>query len=83
MKAKKKPIEKITPEDLNVDLTPLLEVLKFQEPPKRVGGGKVSSFTTQPGQNIELLVVLGCKCGRASCKVERCWYQGCINKLNH
>ena len=41
MKAKKKPIEKLTPGDLGVDLTPLLETLKVAEPPKRVGGGKV------------------------------------------
>jgi electron transfer flavoprotein alpha/beta subunit len=42
MKAKKKPIEKLTPADLGVDLTPMLETLKVSEPPKRVGGGKVS-----------------------------------------
>lgn len=42
MKAKKKPIEKLTPSDLGVDLTPMLETLKVSEPPKRVGGGKVS-----------------------------------------
>lgn len=42
MKAKKKPIEKITPADLGVDLAPRLETLKVAEPPKRVGGGKVS-----------------------------------------
>ena len=41
MKAKKKPIEKLTPADLQVDLTPLLETVKVSEPPKRVGGGKV------------------------------------------
>lgn len=44
MKAKKKPIEKLTPEDLGVDLTPLLETLKVSEPPKRVGGGKVTTL---------------------------------------
>ncbi|PIL35193.1 hypothetical protein GSI_02983 [Ganoderma sinense ZZ0214-1] len=43
MKAKKKPIEKLTPADLGVDLTPLLETIKVAEPPKRVGGGKVAS----------------------------------------
>jgi electron transfer flavoprotein beta subunit len=42
MAARKKPIEKIAPQDLGIDLTPRLEVLQFQEPPKRVGGGKVS-----------------------------------------
>jgi electron transfer flavoprotein beta subunit len=44
MKAKKKPIEKLTPADLGVDLTPLLETIKVTEPPKRVGGGKVGFF---------------------------------------
>ncbi|KZT12162.1 electron transfer flavo protein, beta subunit [Laetiporus sulphureus 93-53] len=43
MKAKKKPIEKLTPADLQVDLTPRLETVKVTEPPKRAGGGKVSS----------------------------------------
>jgi len=43
MKAKKKPIEKLSPADLGVDLTPQLQVLKVTEPPKRVGGGKVES----------------------------------------
>ena len=41
MKAKKKPIEKLTPADLGVDLTPRIETIKVSEPPKRVGGGKV------------------------------------------
>ena len=48
MKAKKKPIEKLTPADLGVDLTPLLETLKVAEPPKRVGGGKVKAFHILP-----------------------------------
>ncbi|KAI0061762.1 electron transfer flavoprotein beta subunit [Artomyces pyxidatus] len=43
MKAKKKPIEKLTPADIGVDLTPVLETLKVTEPPKRVGGGKVEN----------------------------------------
>lgn len=43
MKAKKKPMEKLKPEDLGVDLTPLLETVSVAEPPKRVGGGKVGS----------------------------------------
>jgi electron transfer flavoprotein beta subunit len=41
MKAKKKPVQKYTPADLGVDLTPILETVKVEEPPKRVGGGKV------------------------------------------
>ncbi|THU91478.1 electron transfer flavo protein, beta subunit [Dendrothele bispora CBS 962.96] len=43
MKAKKKPVEKLKPSDLGVDLTPIMETLKVTEPPKRVGGGKVES----------------------------------------
>lgn len=43
MKAKKKPLEEITPEDLGVDITPRLSVVKVAEPPVRQGGGKVSS----------------------------------------
>jgi electron transfer flavoprotein beta subunit len=41
MKAKKKPVEKLTAAELGVDLTPRLETIKVTEPPKRVGGGKV------------------------------------------
>ncbi|KAH7923824.1 electron transfer flavoprotein, beta subunit [Leucogyrophana mollusca] len=43
MKAKKKPIEKLLAADLGVDLTPRLETIKVEEPPKRVGGGKVEN----------------------------------------
>lgn len=43
MKAKKKPVETLKPEDLGVDYTPQLETLKVAEPPTRVGGGKVGS----------------------------------------
>ena len=42
MKAKKKPIDATTPDDLGVDPTPRLETLKVAEPPKREGGGKVA-----------------------------------------
>ena len=41
MKAKKKGIEKVTADELGVDLTAVLETIKVTEPPKRVGGGKV------------------------------------------
>ncbi|KAI0952909.1 hypothetical protein AcW1_007267 [Taiwanofungus camphoratus] len=44
MKAKKKPIEKLTVADLQVDLVPRLETIKVSEPPKRVGGGKVANL---------------------------------------
>jgi len=38
MKAKKKPLEALTPETLGVDVTPRLITVKVQEPPKRKGG---------------------------------------------
>lgn len=43
MKAKKKPLDKKSPADLGVDLTPRLTVLKVSEPPKRSAGIKVGS----------------------------------------
>jgi electron transfer flavoprotein beta subunit len=45
MKAKKKPLDVVTPEALGVDVTPRLKVLKVAEPPKRQGGGKVGSVS--------------------------------------
>ena len=43
MKAKKKPIEALTPEALGVDAAPRLKTLKVVEPPKRSAGVKVKS----------------------------------------
>ena len=43
MKAKKKPIDVKTPEDLGVDVTPRLAILKVVEPPKRQAGVKVAN----------------------------------------
>ena len=43
MKAKKKPLEIVKPEDLGVDVTPKLKVLKTAEPPGRSAGVKVGS----------------------------------------
>ncbi|MGB8274008.1 MAG: electron transfer flavoprotein subunit beta/FixA family protein [Alphaproteobacteria bacterium] len=43
MKAKKKPIEELTPEALGVSVTPRLTTLKVEEPPKRSAGIKVAS----------------------------------------
>ncbi|MFZ2006897.1 MAG: electron transfer flavoprotein subunit beta/FixA family protein [Stellaceae bacterium] len=43
MKAKKKPIDTFSPEDLGVDVTPRLVTLKVEEPVKRQGGVKVGS----------------------------------------
>ncbi|HSV17139.1 MAG TPA: electron transfer flavoprotein subunit beta/FixA family protein [Casimicrobiaceae bacterium] len=42
MKAKKKPLESLTPAALGVDVTPRLKTLKVVEPPKRKGGGRVA-----------------------------------------
>ena len=43
MKAKKKPIDQLTPETLQVDVSPRLVTLKVEEPAKRQGGKKVAS----------------------------------------
>jgi len=43
MKAKKKPIDKLTPDELGVDPAPRLSVLKVEEPAKREAGVKVES----------------------------------------
>ncbi len=43
MKAKKKPIDAMTPEQLGVDPTPRLKTLKVVEPPKRKSGVKVKT----------------------------------------
>ncbi len=43
MKAKKKPIDTLSPEELGIDLTPRLETLRVEEPPKRQAGIKVAS----------------------------------------
>jgi electron transfer flavoprotein beta subunit len=43
MKAKKKPIDALTPEGLGVDVAPRLVTLKVEEPAKRQGGKKLGS----------------------------------------
>ena len=43
MKAKKKPIEEINVSDLGIDITPRVELLKVEEPPKRKAGIKVAN----------------------------------------
>src|SRR5262249_44406980 len=43
MKARSKPIEKITADSFGINLAPRLTVVKMEEPPKRKGGGKVAS----------------------------------------
>jgi len=42
MKAKKKPLETLTPEGLGIDVAPRLKMLKVVEPAKRKGGGRVA-----------------------------------------
>jgi len=46
MKAKKKPLETIKPEDLGVDVKPRIKTLKVSEPPKRGAGVKVPDVAT-------------------------------------
>jgi electron transfer flavoprotein beta subunit len=43
MKAKRKPVDVLTPEELGVDVTPRLKLLKVEEPPRRQAGVKVAS----------------------------------------
>ncbi|GAB4204258.1 MAG: electron transfer flavoprotein subunit beta/FixA family protein [Tibeticola sp.] len=46
MKAKKKPLDTVTPADLGVDVSPRLKTLKVAEPPKRGAGIKVPDVAT-------------------------------------
>ncbi len=46
MKAKKKPLDVVKPEDLGVDVTPRLKTLKVVEPAKRSAGIKVPDVAT-------------------------------------
>ena len=43
MKAKRKPIDVLSPEELGVDIAPRLRLLKVEEPPRRQSGVKVAS----------------------------------------
>ena len=43
MKAKKKPLEQLTPEALGVDVSPRLTILKVTEPPRRQAGVRVKT----------------------------------------
>jgi electron transfer flavoprotein beta subunit len=53
MKAKKKPIEEITADQLGVDLAPRLEILKTSEPSGRSAGVKVASAAELVGKLTE------------------------------
>jgi electron transfer flavoprotein beta subunit len=57
MKAKKKPIQTLKPEDLGVDFTPQIETLKVTEPPVRIGGGKVANVDELIGKFKEAGIV--------------------------
>ena len=46
MKAKKKPLETLTPEALGVNVAPRIKTLKVVEPPKRSAGIKVPDVAT-------------------------------------
>ena len=50
MKAKKKPIDRLTPDELGVDTAPRLEVLSVVEPEKRAGGVKVETVAELVGK---------------------------------
>jgi electron transfer flavoprotein beta subunit len=43
MKAKRKPIDTLTPEELGVEVSPRLKILKVEEPPRRQSGVRVES----------------------------------------
>jgi electron transfer flavoprotein beta subunit len=53
MKAKKKPIEEMTADQLGVDLAPRLEILKTSEPSGRSAGVKVASAAELVGKLAE------------------------------
>ena len=46
MKAKKKPLDTLSVDELGVDVTPRLTLLKAAEPPARQGGIKVPDVAT-------------------------------------
>jgi electron transfer flavoprotein beta subunit len=50
MKAKKKPLETVTPESLGIDPSPRLEYRRFEEPAKRQAGVKVASVRDLVGK---------------------------------
>uniref|UniRef100_A0A0A9XI89 Electron transfer flavoprotein subunit beta n=1 Tax=Lygus hesperus TaxID=30085 RepID=A0A0A9XI89_LYGHE len=46
MKAKKKPIKKVTPKDLGVDVSPRIEIVSVEDPPVRQAGAIVPDVDT-------------------------------------
>ncbi len=55
MKAKRKPIDQLTPQELGVDVTPRLLYARFEEPPKRKAGVRLDSVQ----ELVERLVAEG------------------------
>lgn len=49
-KAKKKPIKKVSPQDLGVDITPRVEILSVEDPPVRQAGSIVPDVDTLVGK---------------------------------
>lgn len=43
MRAKKKTVQTLTPEELGVDVAPRLQIVRVEEPPKRKAGVMLSS----------------------------------------
>lgn len=50
MKAKKKPIKKLTPKDIGVDISPRIEIVSVEEPPTRQAGSIVPDVDTLIGK---------------------------------
>ncbi len=50
MKAKKKPMDQFSPEELGIDVSPRMQVLKVEEPPKRQSGEIVPDIATLVGK---------------------------------
>lgn len=46
MKAKKKPVKKVTPKDLGVDTTARIDVLSVEDPPTRQAGSILPDVDT-------------------------------------
>jgi electron transfer flavoprotein beta subunit len=46
MKAKKKQLDVVKPDDLGIDITPRLKTIRVEEPPKRSAGIKVADVAT-------------------------------------
>jgi electron transfer flavoprotein beta subunit len=50
MKANRKPIDVLTPEELGVDVAPRHQILKVEEPPRRQSGVRVADVAELVGK---------------------------------